>query len=456
MELPLLFFRSWSLLMLWSVLHFYRQGYGCLESERSALLEIKAAFTPSSSLNSWGRSADCCCWDMVRCETATGRVVRLRLDNIMETTWEDNISSSSSNNSSSSYNISSSTTTFHLNSSLFLPFQQLRSLSLSSNNIKGCLQNQGLDRLSGLPKLAYLDLSENAIDDAGIVASMVALSSLKALSLGSNRFQNVSGFRNWSLLSKLEYLDLSENNYDESIIPYLARISSLKKLSLARNHMSGMLQMEEFRKLSNLEALDLRYNNFFGSIQPFVKEWASLKVLLLNDNQLNATLSPHGLCKLKNLQLLDLSRNEFTGNFPSCIGNLTSLRFLDISDNQLQVNLLQPNFLANLTSLEYILLSNIQLQGTFLLASLSNHSNLKALELVDSRNNLVVETEDPIATPLYQLESIVLSMCNLNKGNGIVPSFMSSQYALNWIVLSHNNLRGSFLVGYWRIKPYSM
>ncbi|KAJ6817300.1 putative LRR receptor-like serine/threonine-protein kinase GSO1 [Iris pallida] len=479
MELPLLFFRSWSLLMLWSVLHFYRRGYGCLESERSALLEIKAAFTPSSSLSSWGRSADCCSWDRVRCENATGRVVRLRLDSITEINWED-----------------ISPSFFHLNSSLFLPFQQLRSLSLSHNNIEGCLQNQGLDRLSGLPKLAYLDLSRNwkmdyagilpsmvalsslkalslasndiqnvsgldrlsglpklayldlsrnwKMDYAGILPSMVALSSLKALSLASNDIQNVSGFRSWSQLSKLEYLDLSLNDLNENIIPYLARISSLKKLSLAGNDMSGMLQMEEFRKLSNLEVLDLGGNMFFGSIQPFVKEWASLKVLVLTYNRLNATLSPQGLCKLKNLQILDLSENEFTGKFPPCIGNLTSLRYLDISDNQLQVNLQQPNFLANLTSLEYILLSNIQLQGTFLLASLSNHSNLKALELADSRNNLVVETEDPIATPLYQLERIVLSMCNLNKDNGIIPSFLSSQYALNWIVLSHNNLRGSF------------
>ena len=98
--------------------------HGCLDEERSALLRIKSSFNyPSgTSLQSWGKVADCCSWERVNCNFTTGRVVDLDLSGIREEGLGD----------------------LYLNVSLFRPFQELQSLYLSGNFIVGCVENEGL------------------------------------------------------------------------------------------------------------------------------------------------------------------------------------------------------------------------------------------------------------------------------------------------------------------------
>ena len=96
-------------------MHGYR---GCLETERTALLEIKRFFIAvidieyeDTILTSWvdDEMSDCCGWEQVECVNATTRRVKQL----------------------SLYYVIPSPNSGLLNLSMFLPFQELESLDLS-------------------------------------------------------------------------------------------------------------------------------------------------------------------------------------------------------------------------------------------------------------------------------------------------------------------------------------
>lgn len=92
---------------------------GCLERDRNALLEIKAAFNypNESSLPSWHNgNSDCCTWDGVRCDDTTLLVTRLFLNHKRD--WNLEVP-------------------WAIHASLFLPLEELRVLDLSGNYLKG-------------------------------------------------------------------------------------------------------------------------------------------------------------------------------------------------------------------------------------------------------------------------------------------------------------------------------
>ncbi|GMI81150.1 hypothetical protein HRI_001784300 [Hibiscus trionum] len=140
-------------------------------------------------------SLDCCKWDRVECNPTTGRVIKLflpfptRRNDFFRDHW-------------------------YLNASLFLPFEELKNLSLSGNRIAGCVADQGFERLSSrLNKLEILDLSFNYFNDT-ILASISELSSLKSLILRGNEIMTLNhnnGIKMLSKLNNLEVLDLSSN-----------------------------------------------------------------------------------------------------------------------------------------------------------------------------------------------------------------------------------------------------
>jgi hypothetical protein len=104
---------------------------GCLEEERIALLHLKDALNHpnGTSLPSWRKGdADCCSWEFIECNSSssssssTGRVTMLNLGSVRNQELGD----------------------WYLNASLFLPFQQLNTLSLSDNRIAGLVEKKGL------------------------------------------------------------------------------------------------------------------------------------------------------------------------------------------------------------------------------------------------------------------------------------------------------------------------
>lgn len=93
---------------------------GCLDQERDALLQLKHFFTHLPHVDD---GSDCCKWEWVDCNTTTRRVTKLSLNH---TNWRGDAKD-----------------TRYLNTSLFLPFEELRSLYLHHNQIAGCLENEG-------------------------------------------------------------------------------------------------------------------------------------------------------------------------------------------------------------------------------------------------------------------------------------------------------------------------
>jgi len=98
---------------------------GCLEEERIALLHLKDSlnYPNSTSLPSWRIGhAHCCDWESIVCNSSTGRVTELYLQGVRNEELGD----------------------WYLNASLFLPFQQLNTLSLGYNRIAGWVEKKGL------------------------------------------------------------------------------------------------------------------------------------------------------------------------------------------------------------------------------------------------------------------------------------------------------------------------
>lgn len=119
-----------------------------------------------------------------------------------------------------------------------------------------------------------------------------------------------------------------------------------------------------------------------------------------------------GLCKFKSLQELHFQDNQYYGGLPTCLSNLTSMRVIDISYNYFEGNL-SWNAFANFIYLEILDLSGNNFQGKLSLSSFTNHSKLQVLKL--SENKLEVQTEDSSWIPTFQLQSLGLKGCSLNK-----------------------------------------
>ena len=112
---------------------------GCLEEERTALLQLKGAlyYPNGTSLPSWRKGdAHCCSWERVECSSSsTGRVTMIDLGSVRNQELGD----------------------WYLNASLFLPFQQLNTLNLSDNRIAGLVEKKGLLSYYKIFRLVFLN-----------------------------------------------------------------------------------------------------------------------------------------------------------------------------------------------------------------------------------------------------------------------------------------------------------
>jgi len=141
---------------------------GCWEKERFALLQIKDSinFPNGTSLPSWEEDdyLDCCQWERVTCNSTTHRVIKLSLNTSRDWRRDDY---------------------WYLNASILLPFESLRSLDLSDNQLYGFVGNEGIGILSNLSNLKELDLHWNYLENS-ILLSLNKLSNLKILNLAGN------------------------------------------------------------------------------------------------------------------------------------------------------------------------------------------------------------------------------------------------------------------------------
>ncbi|KAL7225542.1 hypothetical protein ACSBR1_020833 [Camellia fascicularis] len=402
--------------------------YGCLEHERVALLQLKAYSINQQNRNilpAWVQAwegettTDCCKWERVKCNTTTGRVIQLSL-NSQDNYW--------------------TLTEWYLNASMFLPFEELESLDLSSNRLAGWLENEGFERLSVLDKLEVLGLDTNSFNNS-ILSSLGVLSSLKTLSLSNNNLNGSIDIRELHNMSNLEELDLSENYLNN--IKGLKSLSKLKMLNLKQNKLKGLVTSNGLYELKHLQELYLDYSSIDKIFLHNVGVMSSLKALTLRGNGLNGSLPNQGWCELSNLQELDLSENGFNGKLPSCLEDLTSIRILDLSFNQFTGHLTSSP-LTNLTTLEYLILSynHFEIPASFI--SFCNHSKLKVF--LGDNNRLSDQIESQTWVPKFQLQVFSLSNCGSNNLGMKFPHFLFYQYDLGIVDLSHISVGITFPV----------
>lgn len=274
------------------------------------------------------------------------------------------------------------------------------------------LAGNGLSRgipeaLAGIGSLAVLDLSSNAITDAG------------------------SGLLKLSALNNLAELDLSSNRLAGRMPTGIGQLRRLVRLDLSDNQLSGAIPSGDtpvpgatplLNRLTRLEHLDLSDNMFTGTVPSHL---FALRHLNLSGNQLDSRIDKE-LFKASGLAHLDLSGNELGGVLPGEIYEHSSFVFLDLSDNRLS-GTVKGSFKSN--SLARLDLSDNQLSGGlpgFLLAPLA------PIKIPAMPQQYPDEPQEP---EIYIV---------LNEGNDQSGYFAS----LTYLDLSNNQLSGPIPLGY--------
>nr|GFA02119.1 hypothetical protein [Tanacetum cinerariifolium] len=252
-------------------------------------------------LSSWV-GVDCCSWEGVRCDRATGNIVGLHLIGL------------SGNIPHDIRNLSNLEGTIPDSVGLLT---KLDLLDVSNNSLEGVVFQAHFANLSRqMPIIRVSDLSHNKL--SGPLANLPfgdPLNGLKDENFGSLYLQNnlFNGFIPVSLCTRtgLENLDLSRNRLIGNISNCLVKLQNLNKMMFSSNRLSGVIP------------------NYLGYMSPFLS-W-----LNLNDNKFFGEL-PRDLGKLGALRVLDLGNNKLSGKFPNWIGKKsTSLMILDIAHNNL-------------------------------------------------------------------------------------------------------------------------
>ncbi|TYI13344.1 hypothetical protein ES332_A08G052500v1 [Gossypium tomentosum] len=461
----------------------WRQIEGCLEQERIALFQLKSFFDHPTKLKDWVdmKGTNCCQWERVECNITSERVISLNLNYARR-----------------------STSNGYLNISLFLPFEELKSLYLGGNKIAGFVDNKG-EKMQPILNLEVLDLSSNLLNNNDLTY-LKGLSSLKSLNIGGNQLEGSIDIRDGERslnLTNLEVLYLGNNFFNNNLLAQLSGLFNLKSLYMYNNQLKGSINIKVLNNLTrlkmldlsdnkikslqsphdgerplnltNLEELNLDSNSFTNRLLAQLSGFSNLKSLKIGSNQLKGSINikelldslsnleeldisqnevkecvpikNKGWCDLRKFEVLDLSENALEGTLPSCLANLSSLHYLDISDNQF-AGKGASTALANLTLLRFISLSRNLFEVPSIFISFANHSHLKVL--LGSQNKLVKEPTIQTWVPKFQLKAFRLSNCRAKELHIEIPKFLYYQNDLSIIDLSYNNFGGK--IPFWLLE----
>ncbi|XBI05605.1 hypothetical protein VPH35_133756 [Triticum aestivum] len=240
-------------------------------------------------------------------------------------------------------------------------------------------------------------------------------------------------------LSKLKYLDLSDNRLLGGIPRSIGKLVTLEVINLNGNNIGGDLQNIGFKNLRNLRELHLRSNRLSGSLPASVFALSCLEYLDLSENHFEGHIPINSSWNLRQLRL---TSNRLSGSVPTSVFAPPYLEYLDLSENLLQGHVSINSSWKCSPVLQTILLSENMLGGKFDFFWLRNCIKLKEIDL--SRNtDLVVQMKLHGWVPKFQLNTLMLSLCNLDKSIITEPNFLRTQHHLQFLDLSNNNLPGS-------------
>ncbi|MCD7469920.1 hypothetical protein HAX54_009336 [Datura stramonium] len=263
----------------------------CLDDQKSLLLQLKGSLrydsTLSTKLTRWNQStSECCNWDGVTCDSSSGHVIALELDN-------ESISGGVEN------------------SSALFSLQYLEKLNLAYNRFNVGIP-AGLDNLTNLKN---------------------SWQNLQIIDIASNSFTgvlNAECFSNWrGMMVADDYVETGRNQIQFKFL----RLSNLYYQDTVTITIKG-LEMELVKILRVFTSIDFSSNRFQGVIPDTVGNLSSLYVLNLSNNALEGPI-PKSIGKLQMLGSLDLSSNQLYGEIPSELASLTFLAALNLSFNKL-------------------------------------------------------------------------------------------------------------------------
>ncbi|RWR74188.1 LRR receptor-like serine/threonine-protein kinase GSO1 [Cinnamomum micranthum f. kanehirae] len=202
---------------------FYR-SYGCLEEERTHLLQIKDSinYRHGYSLDEDWVGKNCCNWSGIECNSSSSRVISIHLSlfpysSIREERlglWCPNVS-------------------------LFAAFKELEELDLSGNHIGGWVAPQAFSEMQSLRTLGLYHNNLSASIDS--LRGLCELKNLRYLDLGGNNLGSYpSALTGLCELENLRVLYLDGNNLDgRALPPCLSNLSKLETLGLSINDLGS-------------------------------------------------------------------------------------------------------------------------------------------------------------------------------------------------------------------------
>ncbi|XP_077252017.1 uncharacterized protein LOC143891291 [Tasmannia lanceolata] len=320
-------------------------------------------------------------------------------------------------------------------------------INLTAVGLQGKLYNF---KFSSFPKLANLDLSNNALFRT-IPSAIGNLTNLVTLYLYNN---NLSGSipKEIGYLKHIVELDMSDNILTGSIPSTIGNLTNLVTLYLHINNLSGSIP-STIRNLTNLVTLNLYNNKLSGSIPKEIGYLKHIVELDMSDNILTGSIPstignltnhvtlylynnnlsgpiPEEIGYLKNMANMAMSNNILTGSIPSTIGNLTNLVTLNLYNNKLSGSI--PSAIGNLTNLVTLYLHSNKLSGPIP----KEIGNLK--NMADLKNQLSGPIPKSWSNCTY-LTSVYIQgnqlSGNMSEDFGVCPN-------LTYINLSHNCLSG--------------
>ncbi|XP_059655901.1 cuscuta receptor 1-like isoform X5 [Cornus florida] len=325
----------------------------------------------------------------------------------------------------------------------FLNMSNLVELDLSGNRINSFTGNEGFGRLSELKKLEVLILDTNLFNNS-ILPSLGAISSLKTLSLASNKLNGSIDTQGWCELYNLEELDLSGNELN-GILPWCMRnLTSLRFLELSYNHFTGSIAASPLTSLTSLQYLSISHNDFVIPISFFAfYNHSKLKLISGDHNR----LSDHPISIIPRFQLKVFSLSNCNANQLLSEGlfhflyHQHDLIVVDLSHNNLTDSggtlFFLSWLLANNTQLVYLNLRNNSFSGPFPLLTSSPYNITKWIDI--SNNHIHGQLPTNISSIFPSLNFLNLSQ---NELEGRIPASLGDLHSLSYLDLSNNHLSG--------------